>query len=136
MKKILLLLLVLSLATFCACGNSVIDDLPDDVSETANITDAAANESVDWETPIDIDDSFEQNTDEEIDITEPEVTESSFETEPNTSATTGAQNTTTQPSATEPAATEPVATEPTETEPVATTRPNSSGPIELPMIPG
>ncbi len=136
MKKILLLLLVLSIATLCACRNSVIDDLPDDVIDPTSASDPSENEVVDWETPIDIDDSFEQNTEDEIDTTEGDPTEPVDVTEPTSGETTAPQNQPTQPSVTEPNTTEPAATDPVVTEPVATTRPGSSGPIELPMIPG
>ena len=131
MKKILLLLLVLSIATLCACRNSVIDDLPDDVIDPTSASDPSENEVTDWETPIDIDDSFEQNTEDEIDTTEGDPTEPVDVTEPTTGETTAPQNQPTQPSVTEPVITDPVVTEPVET-----TRPGSSGPIELPMIPG
>lgn len=131
MKKILLLLLVFSVATLCACGNSVLDDLPDDVIDPTSASDPSENEVVDWETPIDIDDSFEQNTEDEIDTTEDDPTEPVDVTEPTSGETTAPQNQATQPTATEPNTTEPATTDPVET-----TRPGSSGPIELPMIPG
>ncbi len=132
MKKIMILLLVLSLATLCACRNSIIDNLPDSGKDPSNVTDSSAedpteNATIEWETPIDIDDSFQQETEDETDTTEDSATEPEVEEDP----TTG-ENDPTQPSApTDPVVTEP---DPTDVEP---TKPNGgSKPIELPEIAG
>lgn len=132
MKKLIVLLAVLSLMTLCACKGDVhfeIEDStdpqtdpvvtdpavtdPDDTDPVENVT------SGDWETPIDVDDSFQPEDDVTTGgATEPEATNPNEETEPEPSV---------EPTS---AATEPA------TEPEVTSRPIGSGPIELPPIPG
>ena len=139
MKKILLICMVLSVALlFCACNGNQNDV---DVSGSeSGIVDSGNNETaaptqnvtIDWETPIDIDDSFqeESSSETEIDITDPANTSASGETQddptdPSDETTQGATQDPTEPvseESTGESATEPVATKP--------------GPIELPMIPG
>ncbi len=74
MKKILILMMILSLLTLCACRNSAIDDLPDGVEDPvatdSGTTDPTEDNTIEWETPIDIDDSFQQETEnEEVEAT-------------------------------------------------------------------
>lgn len=135
MKKILVLLLILSLTTLCACRGSVdfeVEDTPDDAQQNgSSVTDPIENVTVDWETPIDIDDSFQEEIDQNIDAADGETTNPADENEPTSGETSGAQN-----NPTEPTVTEPDSTKPSPTDPVETSRPSGSGPIELPMIPG
>lgn len=135
MKKILIFMMILSLLTLCACRNSAIDDLPDGVNDPSESdsgsTESSDENTIDWETPIDIDDAFQQETEDEeqTDTTEPEG-----EIDTTDDETTAPENKPTQPNATEPTATEPDPTEAV-TNPKPS-KPGSSGPIELPMIPG
>ena len=133
MKKILVLLLVLSLLALCGCKNSTSNDLPgntdDPVNTSGNSTeDSGSDSTVDWETPIDIDDSVQQET-------EDAATEPIDEIDPTEATPTVAQPTEANPTEGNADPTEPDPTE-AETDPPATSRPNSSGPIELPMVPG
>ena len=137
MKKVFAICLILSvLMLFCACNGNNNDDVDISGVETGGAdagnqetTAPSENVTIDWETPIDIDDSFLEET-SSGNTTEPEESTAPGET----------QNGTTDPSeesAQDP--TETVAgestgdsvTEPTPSKPV-----NSSGAIELPMIPG
>lgn len=136
MKKLIVILAVLSLMTLCACKGDVHFEIDNttDPQGTPVVTDPSATTpdntdpvedatTGDWETPIDIDDSFQPEDDvTTTDATEPESTDPNDETEPTTSEPTTA--------ATEPEQTEPA------TEPEVTSRPIGSGPIELPPIPG
>lgn len=141
MKKLFVLLLALSLLSLCACKNSVVDDLPDDVPDSPGVTgenaaDPTDGATIDWETPIDVDDFFNEELESDIDKPDDIVTDPADENEPTAADTTGSQSKPTEPNATEPTPTEPKPTQPAPTEPVETNRPGSSGPIELPMIPG
>lgn len=137
MKKLIVILAVLSLMTLCACKGDVHFEIDNttDPQGTPVVTDPSATtpdntDSVedattgDWETPIDIDDSFQPEDEETTtDATEPESTDPNDETEPTTSEPTTA-------------ATEPEQTEPETSEPETTKKTNSSGAIELPFISG
>lgn len=137
MKRLIVLLLILSLVLLCGCQNAGNGDVTttapsatDPVgSEPANGTEGTTN-PIEWETPIDIDDTFQQ--------TEPSEPAASEATEPGTTEPTATEPTATEPTATEPTATDPAATEPAPTDPKPTTPSGSTGskPIELPMIPG
>jgi len=133
MKKLIVLIIVLSVVLLCGCNKAPSGDAntttPNSNASTNKPTENESGNSVgettkpiDWETPIDIDDSFSE--------IQPEVTDpaASEPTEPSVSDPFAA----TEPSATEPTATEPTATEPQPTKPSGYT----SKPIELPMIPG
>ncbi len=133
MKKLLVLLLALSLIMLCGCKNTnqndVVDPTLDPDATGSQSADPTENVTIDWETPIDIDDSFLQET-------EDEATEPGNEENPTEGETTSGQNDPTQPDPTEADPTESAST-PTESEPVETTKPNGgSRPIELPMVPG
>lgn len=149
MKKIIVILLVLSLVALCGCkeqtvpanqtatkpGSSNADpETPTTVAPTKPIY-----SDFDWESEIDIDDSFlEENETTPVDpqVTEPSASDPS---EPKATDPSGSEPQGTTPQGSEPQATEPEATEPSATEPAPTT-PNKPGstskPIELPMIPG
>lgn len=137
MKKVIVLMVVLSLLMLCACKRDVSPETPD-ITDTAgaeniqtnptdkepNDTDPVGNEtSGEWETPIDIDDFFQQ---EDVttagDATEPDATEPEQTTAPTVEPTTPP--------------TEPEQTEPETSEPETTKKTNSSGAIELPFISG
>ena len=130
MKKLLVLLLALSLVMLCGCKNADQNDVVDPTAESngtgSEITDPTENVTYDWETPIDIDDSFLQETEDE------ESTEPENEEDPTAAESSAGQNEPTQPNPTEPSPTEP---EPdvTVSQPTGST---GSKPIELPMVPG
>ncbi len=141
MKKIFVICLVLSVVfLFCACNDNN-DDVDANGSQTGNVdssngenVDPTENVTIDWETPIDVDDSFLEETTPVSESTEPSVTTVSGETQDDP---TDPSDETTQGATQDP--TEPVSEESTgesATEPVATKPVNSSGAIELPMIPG
>lgn len=137
MKKVIVLLVVLSLLMLCACKSDNHSELPDttDAPDAADVqtdpidkepndTDPVGNETAgEWETPIDIDDFFQQ---EDVttagDATEPDATEPEQTTAPTVEPTTPP--------------TEPEQTEPETSEPETTKKTNSSGAIELPFISG
>ena len=129
MKKVLVLIMIISVVLlFCACNNTSNATTPNDIAEPTSdaTTNPQENVTIDWETPIDIDDSFlnetSSNEDAIEDITEDITEDISEGTEPtDTNPTTGPES-------------EP--TEPTVTEPVISSPTNGSGAIELPMIPG
>lgn len=141
MKKIFAVLMIISVLVLCGCGTSgqkldpTNDPTKSGATEPGNDDVTTGDQStvtdpiIDWETPIDIDDSFtETESGEETDPSVTDPTEPGDETDP-----TEAQD----PS--EP--TKPQVTEPQPTDPKPTTPPvigdlNGSGPIELPMIPG
>ena len=135
MKKLIVLIMVLSLVLLCGCKATIDVDLketnPNGTKPTGESTNQEttgnANEAtdpIDWETPIDIDDSFIEEQPNETNPTEAGTTEPGA-TEPDP----------TQAGTTEPAPTEPEA-EPTEPALPKPTSPSGSKPIELPMIPG
>lgn len=130
MKRLLVLLLALSLVMLCGCKNADHNDVVDPTAESngagSEIADPTENVTYDWETPIDIDDSFLQETEDE------ESTEPENEEDPTEAESTAGQNEPTQPNPTEPAPTDP---EPdvTVSQPTGST---GSKPIELPMVPG
>ena len=137
MKKVFVLMVILSLAVLCACKNGDVD-LPENAGGSSDVsqeetTDPSDGATIDWETPIDVDENFQQEIEGEIDAPD---TNPPSENEPTTGETTGTQSNPTEPQPTQPSSTEPTPTQPKPTEPVETTRPGSSGPIELPMIPG
>lgn len=141
MKKIFVICMVLSVVMLlCACNGTDeavgTNGSDNGIVDSGNKETAAPTENVtiDWETPIDIDDSFLEENTSESETTEPTDTSASGETqddptEPSDETTQGATQDPTEPITEESSgegATEPVATKPV----------NSSGVIELPMIPG
>ena len=136
MKRLIVLLLILSLVLLCGCQNAGNGDATttapsatDPVgSEPANGTESTTD-PIEWETPIDIDDSFQQ---EDPENTDPAASEA---TEPDTTDPDATEPDTTEPAVTDPTETDPVTTEPVSTDPEPTS-PSGSNPIELPMIPG
>lgn len=137
MKRYLfVLILILSVVfIFCACklGDTQTTE-PDSVpSETSNgSVDLTEKETIDWETPIDVDDSFVVDPAPSADT----PTDPSDETGPLTTVPTSDPTNPADP--TDPSETETPTDDPVEpTEQVPTKAPGSStGPIELPMIPG
>lgn len=141
MKRVLVILLIVSLLALCGCGTSGQKLDPTNAPTNSGATEPGASDAttgnqstvtdpaIDWETPIDIDDSFTEPEGDEV--TEPAATnptEPSDENDP-----TEAQD----PSEpTKPQVTEPQPTDPKPTTPPATGGSNGKGPIELPMIPG
>ncbi len=131
MKKLIILTVILSLVLLCGCNPADKDATTTNPSVTDPASEPSGSEPtgganqetnpIDWETPIDIDDSF---------LDQPEETDPSESqaTEPDAS----------DPNATDPAPTEPTPTNPTPSEPEPTKPSGSTGskPIELPMIPG
>lgn len=140
MKKILAFMVACLMIMLAGCfsndnppANPTTTDYEETVTttESADITEDTTN---DWELPIDMDTTVEDTTEE---VTTEDTTE-----EPEATTTKPApDNTTTEPDTTVPEtthATEPETTVPV-TEPETTVPPtssSSSGPIELPMIPG
>ncbi len=134
MKKILVLVLIFSVFLLCACQNGSNNETQPAGSPTeseAGTAEPSEQVSIDWETPIDVDDSFAEETDA--------ATEAPAEpSESNAEATEPLSSEPTEPSVKPTEATDPTEgpTEaPQPTEPVPT-KPSGSGPIELPMIPG
>lgn len=138
MKKMIVLIMVLSLVVLCGCKATIDVDLKDTNPSNTKPSGGSTNQEttgkvdeptnpIDWETPIDIDDSFVEEQPDETKPTEPGATEPGA-TEP------GA----TQAGTSEPAPTEPDTSETEPSEPAPTKPSSSSGskPIELPMIPG
>lgn len=140
MKKLLVVLMVISLVVLCGCGNTGKNADPTDAPTNSGATEPGSVEAttgddssvtkpaIDWETPIDVDDS----------VTEPQGNE---ETEPSQSDTTEPSEGNDPTEVQDPTEAEDpsVPSEPAEseaTEPAATEGSNHSGPIELPMIPG
>lgn len=131
MKKLIILTVILSLVLLCGCNPAGKDATTTNPSVTDPASEPSGSEPtgganqetnpIDWETPIDIDDSF---------LDQPEETDPSESqaTEPDAS----------DPNATDPAPTEPTPTNPAPSEPDPTKPSGSTGskPIELPMIPG
>lgn len=130
MKKVFVICIILSVVMLlCACNG---DKNKVDITgvETGGVdagtqetTAPSENITIDWETPIDIDDSF-------LEETSPEYATESGETQDGTTDPSG--ETTQDP-------TEVVVEESTGesvTEPMPSKPVNSSGAIELPMIPG
>lgn len=158
MKKIIILLVALSVLLLCGCNG--IDTLNPNPSEfEQQPTEGSPNNdktnetepgtTLDWELPIDVDDSFTEPATEPTSV---ENTTSPDATEPNTDG--NGEQVTTAPSVTQDP-TEPtteganveettsnpieepvVTTEPETTVPQPTFNQSSSGPIELPLIPG
>lgn len=135
MKKIFIaLLIVLSLVALCACKNNENTDqtqaptaAPTEAGEPAQVT--TNYDDIDWETPIDVDDFYVEETVAGGEATEPEAGK----------PTQGAEET--KPGATEPTdapadVTEAPEQDPTESAPATSKPSGSSNPIELPMIPG
>ena len=133
MKKMIVLIMVLSLVVLCGCKATIDVDLKDTNPSNTKPSGGSTNQEttgkvdeptnpIDWETPIDIDDSFVEEHPDETKPTEPGATEP------------GA----TQAGTSEPAPTEPDTSETEPSEPAPSKPSSSSGskPIELPMIPG
>lgn len=162
MRKISLIICLCLIIMLCGCKPAQNATVTTDGAPVAGTEDQSPIQNdtqSDWELPIDVDDFLaedttdgetinqeqttdpvttspsqggEQTTENENPVVE-QTTESSVEqvTEP---AATEPQNQSTEPPATQPQQpTEPPVSTPVETVPVAT---NSSGAIELPMIPG
>ena len=133
MKKCLVFVLVtfLFLCVFTACKSgdtNVTTPVTDPAETTAGDIQPVEKETIDWETPIDVDDSFLE------DPTEPGDTpvDPSDETGPLT--TVDPSNPT--DSSEQPTETPDVTEAPTDSETQPPKNPGSSGAIELPMIPG
>ena len=134
MKKILAFMvafamIVMLTACFSNDNNPATTDYEESVTTTES-SDVTEDTTLDWELPIDIDTTAEDTTEE---ATTEEVTTEDLIDEPEPTTTKPATDNTTEPDTTIPETTVPV------TEPVTTVPPttgSSSGPIELPMIPG
>lgn len=133
MKKLIVLIMVLSLVVLCGCKATIDVDLKDTNPSNTKPSGGSTNQEttgkvdeptnpIDWETPIDIDDSFVEEQPDETKPTEPGATEPDA----------------TQAGTSEPAPTEPDTSETEPSEPAPSKPSSSSGskPIELPMIPG
>lgn len=133
MKKMIVLIMVLSLVVLCGCKATIDVDLKDTNPSNTKPSGGSTNQEttgkvdeptnpIDWETPIDIDDSFVEEQPDETKPTEPGATEPDA----------------TQAGTSEPAPTEPDTSETEPSEPAPSKPSSSSGskPIELPMIPG
>lgn len=133
MKKLIVLIMVLSLVALCGCKATIDVDMKDTNPSNTKPSGGSTNQEttgkvdeptnpIDWETPIDIDDSFVEEQPDETKPTEPGSTEPDA----------------TQAGTSEPAPTEPDTSETEPSEPAPTKPSSSSGskPIELPMIPG
>ena len=139
MKKFLAFMVVFAMIVmltgcFSNDNNPTTTDYVDSVTTTES-SDVPENTTLDWELPIDVDTTVEDTTEEN---TTEEVTTEDLIDEPEPTTTKPATENTTEPDNTVPETTEPVTTVPV-TEPVTTVPPttgSSSGPIELPMIPG
>lgn len=130
MRKILVLVLVLSVFLLCACQNGNNDETQPVSSPTESevgAADPSEKATIDWETPIDVDDSFAEETDAP---TEPSET-SNGATEPSTEPSVKPTEDPTETA--DPGESPTEAVQPTEPVP---TKPFGSGPIELPMVPG
>lgn len=151
MKRILILLLIVSLCLLCACNKSETQDPTGTDPQVNQGTEPGNKPEFDWETPIDVDDSFQDVSDETDPVTEPESsseedpTEDIQETDPVSGGNQGGNNKPqvtnpsdtsdpTEPENTDDPTEEPVTAGPTK-EPEETKKPGS-GAIELPMIPG
>lgn len=161
MKKIIVLVLIFSLVLLCGCNAFIsVDKEPSEsVQQTTDyspdINDTEPGTTIEWELPIDVDDSFTEPVTEPVgeqgstDVTTPDTTVGDEQTpteEPTTPATEPTSEPTVEPTTnsqnndqpTEPNETEP--TEPSTVPPTTvvqpTTKPIGSGPIELPLIPG
>ena len=133
MKKLIVLIMVLSLVVLCGCKATIDVDMKDTNPSNTKPSGGSTNQEttgkvdeptnpIDWETPIDIDDSFVEEQPDETKPTEPGATEPDA----------------TQAGTSEPAPTEPDTSETEPSEPAPSKPSSSSGskPIELPMIPG
>lgn len=133
MKKLIVLIMVLSLVVLCGCKATIDVDMKDTNPSNTKPSGGSTNQEttgkvdeptnpIDWETPIDIDDSFVEEQPDETKPTEPGATEPDA----------------TQAGTSEPAPTEPNTSETEPSEPAPSKPSSSSGskPIELPMIPG
>lgn len=133
MKKLIVLIMVLSLVALCGCKATIDVDMKDTNPSNTKPSGGSTNQEttgkvdeptnpIDWETPIDIDDSFVEEQPDETKPTEPGATEPDA----------------TQAGTSEPAPTEPDTSETEPSEPAPSKPSSSSGskPIELPMIPG
>lgn len=139
MKKFLAFMVVFAMIViltgcFSNDNNPATTDYEDAVTTTES-SDVTENTTLDWELPIDIDTTAEDTTEEATteEATTEEVTTEDLIDEPEPTTTKPATDNTTEPDTTIPETTVPV------TEPVTTVPPttgSSSGPIELPMIPG
>lgn len=170
LKKILIIILAVLLAALIVClivksvqpTQDPQTTLPADTE--AGGQDTPAGKDPDWETPIDVDDSFIANNttvpdgsaDTPLTTGDAEEKDPAQTTRPGSSGgevvdpytpetteATPEPETTTKPAVSDPKPTEPPATEPEQEQettkaPVATSRPstNKDGAIELPMIPG
>lgn len=133
MKKYLVFVLAIFvlLCAFTACKSdeaTVTDPVTDPAETVAGEVRPVEKETIDWETPIDVDDSFIE------DPTEPGDTpvEPSDETGPMTTV----DPTNPTDSSEQPTETPDVTEAPTDSETQPPKNPGSSGAIELPMIPG
>ena len=134
MKKYLVIVLavfvLLCAFTACKSGEENVNDpaVTDPVETSSGDIKPVEKEPIDWETPIDVDDSFIEDSSEPTEgATEPVETDASGETKPqNTNPVEPSEDPTEAPEVTE-------APTSSETQPQ---KPGSSGAIELPMIPG
>ncbi len=133
MKKLLVVLMIISLLALCGCRDSKQNVDPTNGPTNSGATqpdptngDASSvtDPTIDWETPIDIDDSVtDPEGGEETDPAVTDPTEPGDENDP-----TSVQDPT--------EATEPEATKPQGSTPPVSGGSDKTGPIELPMIPG
>lgn len=146
MKKIIVLIMILSVVILCGCkstSNTGTENnvVPTNANGTATQDSQPANnekpadsefDNIDWESPIDVDESFLENNEstEPTETTDP--TEGTTPADP--SETDPADPTDIPPVPSDPAPSEPDTTKP-EPEPGINKDPNT-GAIELPMIPG
>ena len=147
MKKIIALISIicLILCAFVACKSDeveVTNPATEPTETAAGAITPVDKDNIDWETPIDIDDSFVEDATTPAETapvtTEPIETDASGETKPQTTNPTEPSSDPTDPTdssdVTEAPTSAPTeAPDPTESTPPKT---SSSGAIELPMIPG
>lgn len=140
MKKYLVLFVVLALmCALCACKSgdeNVTNPAVDPTATSGSVNEPAEKVTIDWETPIDVDDSFIDDSTDPID----KPTDPSDETGPLTTVdptypTDGSEDPTEAAPTTDPTE-NPTEADPTEPEVIPTKGTGSSGAIELPMIPG
>ena len=140
MKKVLLVFMLAALLLLCACksGNgdvSTNDPTMGTTDPVAEATEPVPFASIDWETPIDVDDSFVDDPSESIDMpVDPSDETGPLTTVDPTNPTDPSEDPTEAP--TDAPTKNPNVSEPTEPEVIPTKRPGSTGAIELPMIPG
>lgn len=138
MKKLIVLLMIISLLGLCACNAQLNVDVSVDTNPSEATTDPVNETLPDWELPVDVDDDFTTNAEETTEDTDAEqgsgdpVETPIDTTQKPTESTQDPTDEETDP-ATTVAPTEPPTEAPTEAPVQVGT---SSGGIELPWIPG